>query len=342
MDFVIDFLHVGDGDAIIVWAREPNVHDYIFFIDGGNKGNGQKIVEHYKTWIKPNLLPKHGIGFINSHPHNDHINGLIEVIELLGSEMTFGIYNDPVECISEEHREKIKKSHLAGEDPDIDHLYETFEQIEKLNSLCTKFNLQRYRAYSEDVKFFFGNFKILSPSKSFYTKKVQHFTDIDFLKRVDFSQKTTTVVREEDENAAPCYIVDEIDDASPENLTSTVIQLIDSQNRKYILTADAGVESFDEMLKDGFDPKNIELAQLPHHGSRRNVSSTWLQRFNPQMYIASAAGNVKHPRRAVINCIKRNLPNCSVYSTHTSGNTLSYTTNRSVFPNRGWGSAKPL
>lgn len=339
MEYVIDFVYVGDGDAIIVWARNPNIADYVFFIDGGNAGNGQKIVNHYQTNIKPHLLQSKAIGFINSHPHNDHINGLIEIVELLGSEMSFAIYNDPVEFISTELREQIKKSYLAKEDDDISHLYESFEKVQKLNELCTQHNLKRSSALT-DSNILNNDIKILSPTREFYQEKVQQFTNIEFLKQKDFSQKPPTIF--DDEVTSPCTIVDEINDASPENLTSTVLQLTDSSGKKYILTADAGVESFDDMENNGFNNENINLVQLPHHGSRRNVSSAWLVRFNPKMYIASAAGNVKHPRRAVVNCIKRNLPNTSTYSTHTSKGILSYTTKREVFPSRGWGSATPL
>lgn len=340
MDFVIDFIYVGDGDAIIIWGRNPNVKDFVFFIDGGNAGNGQKIVDHYKAYIKPHLFKENLIGFINSHPHNDHINGLIEVVELLKDELDFAIYNDPVDHITSELKDQIKKSYLAKEDADITHLYESFEKVYRLNELCEEHNITRYRALSDELTIVDEDIVLLSPSKSFYENKVQQFTNIDFLKKVDYASKAPTIF--EDEVTSPCTIVDEINDASPENLTSTVLQLTDSTGKKYILTADSGVESFDDMDENGFTPENINLVQLPHHGSRRNVSSAWLKRFNPDMYIASAAGNVKHPRKAVINCIKRNLPNTSVYSTHTSKNTISYTTNRNVFPNRGWGSATPL
>lgn len=340
MDFVIDFIYVGDGDAIVIWARKPNEQDIVIFLDGGSAGNGQKIVDHYRTLIEPHLLPSRSIGFINSHPHTDHINGLIEVVEILGKEMTFAIYNDPVEHISSELKNQIKKSYLAKEDADITHLYESFEKVYRLNQLCDTYNIKRHRALSDEINISDENITLLSPSKQFYEEKVQQFTNIDFLKRVDLSRKSPTIF--DDEITSPCKIVDEINDASPENLTSTVLQLTDSNGRKYILTADAGVDSFDDMDENGFSNENINLVQLPHHGSRRNVSSSWLIRFNPTMYIASAAGNVKHPRKAVINCVKRNLPNTSVYSTHTSKNTLSYTTNKSVFPLRGWGSATPL
>jgi beta-lactamase superfamily II metal-dependent hydrolase len=341
MDFVIDFLYVGDGDAIIIWAREPNEADYVFFVDGGNVGNGQKVADHYNQWIKPNLYENKLIGFINSHPHEDHINGLLEILQILDGEFKFAIYNDPVECITEEHKERIHKAYIDGEDPDISHLYETFEQVEKLNNYCTKRGIKRYHAYREEVNFLKGHFKLLSPSKDFYVNMVQYFSDVDFLKIVDFSKKPVAADTE-DEDLKPCVIVDESSDASPENLTSTVIQLLDSQNRKYIITGDAGVDSFDYMESDGFEASNISLVQLPHHGSRRNVNTKWITQFNPEMYIVSAEGNVHHPRRAVINCIKRNLEDCKIYSTHTGKATLSYTTNKDIFPDRGWGNATPL
>ncbi len=340
MDFVIDFLYVGDGDAIIIWARKPEDYDTVIFLDGGNTGDGQKVIDHFRTWIEPNLQNRKILGFLNSHPHEDHINGLLEIVEYFGERMSFAIYNDPVECITEEHKERIHHSYLDGEDPDITHLYQTFEQIEKLNKMCSQYNIKRLHAYKE-TGIVADTITILSPSRDFYVNMVQYFTDVDFLKTVDYAKKSS-IVDEELESTKPCDIVDEADDASPENLTGTVLQLTTSDGGKIILTSDAGVDAFDYMDGDGFDTRNIHCVQLPHHGSRRNINSKWIKKFNPRFYIVSAEGNAKHPRKAVVNCIKRNLPNCNVYSTHSSKDTLSYTSNRAVFPNRGWGTATPL
>lgn len=337
MDFNIDFLNVGDGDAIIIWARDAQSQsDFIFFLDGGDTGNGDKIVNHYNMWIKPNLYPKKYIGFINSHPHTDHINGLIEIVEILRSDLNFSVYNDPVECITEEHLQRIKKAYIDGEDPDITHLYESFEQVAKLNALCKKYNIVKYKGLANANTWLNGKFKILSPAEPFYINYVQYFTDIDFLKSVDLSKKALSAPITTEEEALPCKIVDEQSDTSPENLTSIVIELIASDGRRYLLTSDAGVEAFDYMASEGFTTENLTMVQLPHHGSRRNISSEWIKRFGANNFIASAAGNVKHPRKAVINCIKRNLKNASVYSTHQNGYCLSECTNPLIFPNRGW------
>ncbi|WP_338378846.1 hypothetical protein [uncultured Flavobacterium sp.] len=339
MDFVIDFVYVGDGDGIVIWGRNPHEEDFVFFLDGGNKEFGIKIVEHYKKWIKPYLYNKKTIAFINSHPHADHINGLIEIVKQIGNEMAWGIYNDPVKFISEELKENIKKSALKNEDTDIDHLYKSFQKVQELNDLCIKYNIEKREALS-DV-FNYNEIKIVSPTRDFYTNKVQQFTNIDFLKKVDFSMSSTDI-DEISESLIPCKTVDEKNDASPENLSATVIELVDSKNNRYLLTSDAGVESFDEMEKNGFNTENLYFVQLPHHGSRRNISTNWIGKFNPEMFLISAEGNKKHPRKAVISCIKKNLPYCKIYSTHKNKETISFTTNKDVFPNRNWGSAEPL
>jgi len=340
MEFVIDFLYVGDGDGIIIWGRNPGEMDFVFFLDGGNKDCGKAIVNHYKKLIKPNLYENKKIGFINSHPHADHINGLIEIVEEIGSEMSWCIYNDPVKFITEELRENIKRSALKQEDPDIEHLYKSFQKVQELNELCEKYGIERIEALTDSFRF--NEMKIVSPSREFYTEKVQQFTNIDFLKRVDFTKKAFSAINESVEGLKPCEVVDEINDASPENLTATVIELTDSKNRRYLLTSDAGVESFDDMEQNGFDSENLFIVQLPHHGGRRNISTDWISKFAPNMYLISAEGNEKHPRKAVLSCIKKNLTDCKIYSTHKNKSTLSYTTNQDVFPDRKWKSADPL
>lgn len=340
MEFVIDFLYVGDGDGIIIWGRNPNEIDFVFFLDGGNKDCGKAIVKHYKNLIKPNLYQNKKIGFINSHPHADHINGLIEIVEEIGSEMSWGIYNDPVKFIAEELRENIKRSALKQEDPDIEHLYKSFQKVQELNELCEKHGIERKEALTDS--FSFNEIKIVSPSREFYTEKVQQFTNIDFLKRVDFTKKAFSSINESAEGLNPCEVVDEQNDASPENLTATVIELTDSKNRRYLLTSDAGVESFDDMEQNGFDSENLYIVQLPHHGGRRNISTDWISKFAPNMYLISAEGNEKHPRKAVLSCIKKNLTDCKIYSTHKNKSTLSYTTNKDVFPDRKWQHADPI
>ena len=93
------------------------------------------------------------------------------------------------------------------------------------NDLCEKYSIEKREALTDS--FNYNEMKIVSPSREFYTDKVQLFTNIDFLKKVDYT-KSFTEVNETLESLKPCDIVDEKNDASPENLSATVIELIDS------------------------------------------------------------------------------------------------------------------
>lgn len=76
----VEFLNTGDSDAIYI--ELPNGEDVL--IDGGEVWNGKTVVEYLKT---RNLAEEDGIPdidyVINTHPHSDHIGGLIDVFEKL-------------------------------------------------------------------------------------------------------------------------------------------------------------------------------------------------------------------------------------------------------------------
>jgi hypothetical protein len=110
------------------------------------------------------------------------------------------------------------------------------------------------------------------------------------------------------------------EDISAENKMS-VIQYALLCDRRILLTADAGIDSFAEAAayapSIGLNLPGIHEFQSPHHGSRRNVSTEmldqWLgaklqnqfaegeERFNS--VISSAKADPDHPRKAVIRAI---------------------------------------
>lgn len=70
-DTEIHFIDVGQGDAALIISGESSV-----LIDGGKQSAGDAVVDY---------LSRHGIAeldaVIASHPHEDHIGGLIDVFE---------------------------------------------------------------------------------------------------------------------------------------------------------------------------------------------------------------------------------------------------------------------
>ena len=278
---------------------------------------------------------------VNAHPHRDHIGGLPEIINHFGTDINRVYFNDPLAYVNLMQRNLINEYYQKySANRQIAGLYESLKDVDNFKTLLKKYGLTPHPIFS-DTNLGHNLFKVLGPSEAFYKQKVQFFTDKTSLERMYLLKEAEEDVNEVEEGNKPCVVVDEKNDTSAENLTSTIIQLTDSSNRRYLFTADSGVDSYESAQNNGFNMKDFHIVQLPHHGSRRNVNTNWICNFNPKQYWVSAAGNKKHPRKAVIECIKKNLPNCKTYSTHKGGskhiNSVS-----NLFPDRGWGSAEPL
>ena len=340
MDFSIDMLSVGDADAIILWLKQDST-DIIVFLDGGKKGDGYEVIKHYEKYIKPNLPNKPLLIVINSHPHHDHIGGLPEIISHFKTDIRRVYFNDPLQYIGYMQRNLITEYHqLNNTNRQISALYESLKEVDSFKDLLNKYGLSPCPIFS-DTNLGHSFFSVLGPSEEFYKQKVQFFTNKTSLENMRLLKEVEENINEVYEGLIPCKVVDEKNDASAENLTSTIIQLTDSSNRRYLFTADAGVDSFESAQENGFNMSNFHIVQLPHHGGRRNINTNWIGQFNPKQYWISAGGNKKHPRRAVIECIKKNLPDCKSYSTHKGG-TKHIDSTKGIFPDRRWGDAVPL
>ena len=69
-------------------------------------------------------------------------------------------------------------------------------------------------------------------------------------------------------------------------------------------TADAGTCALSNVARD-YKVQQVQVLQIPHHGSRRNITQSLINIFAPKIAYVSAIGNVKHPRRAVVNAFKK-------------------------------------
>lgn len=54
--------------------------------------------------------------------------------------------------------------------------------------------------------------------------------------------------------------------------------------------------------------------QIPHHGSRRNITADLIEHFRPTTAFVSADGSKKHPNPAVVSAFKE--VGTQVYGTH--------------------------
>lgn len=341
MDFSIDMLSLGNADCNIIWAKSEG-SDFVTIIDGGNPKDAETIIKHYEDFIKPNIPATTPILIINTHPHLDHIGGLIDLVHYFKNQIARFYYNDPTEYIEEAKRKEIKNlsESFMYSNKRVTKLFASLQDSNKLTDVLKQYGITKLSAFS-DSKLDHSLFEFVGPSKEFYLEQLGYFTNIDELKTYKSNIQPENEINEVQEGLNSCDILDEKNDTSAENLTSVLTKFIDSSGRKYLFTADSGVDSFESSESNGFDIRNLHICQLPHHGSRRNISTNWVSNFNPNQFWVSANGSKKHPRKAVISCIKKNLPNCKTYSTHKAGTThIDSIVN--LFPQRNWSSAEPL
>ena len=104
---------------------------------------------------------------------------------------------------------------------------------------------------------------------------------------------------------------------------TSIVSLLCMPNKNYLLTADAGKNSIEEALdyKDSqfsLVHKSIDVLQLPHHGSRKNVTPALIQRIMAKEYIISCPPNgldSHHPSRRLVNMVLEKVPTAKIFKT---------------------------
>lgn len=347
--FEIDFLDVESkrsGDAITIRYELDNL-TYVHVVDGGFHATGESVVNHIrKHYPGTNYIDN----VVVTHPDGDHAGGLRTVLEEfeIGALWMLKPWDYADELIDRFGRfsnvENLKRR-----------LRELYPNINALEDIAIEKGIRMFEPFQGAS---IGEFTTLSPTKEHYLNKI-----------VD-SDKTpeATKIQEEDRQeeyglfglikAVATYIKslwgDENfsrEDTSAENEMS-VIQYAELCGQKVLLTGDAGRTGMsiaaDYLIARGVPLPGIDKFQVPHHGSRRNLSTELLDRWlGPKLVdrpengkfsaiISSAKADKDHPRKAVIRaCIHRGANVAT-----TEGRALCWSKNA---PDReGWSTTTPL
>ena len=192
-----------------------------------------------------------------------------------------------------------------------------------------------------------GEFMILAPRKSTYLDLVveSEKTPVPALPLAALFGKFMSVARWGDEN-----LKGESEGTSAENEMS-IVQFADVCGTRILLTGDAGVGSLTEAARKAFQIGILappDWFQVPHHGSRRNLSSRlldiWLGDRLPSGPTPSPSGlavisanqnDLQHPKKAVVRALihrgQRVVQTKGILNLRSSS-----------APNRGWAMAVPL
>ena len=318
--FEIDFLDVeakDSGDAIPLRYKigdETRIH----VTDGGFQKTGDKVVEHInKYYDNPDTID----AVIVSHPDGDHAGGLQTVLEEFEvSELWMlrpWLYVDE---LIDRFAYYTKPENLA------DKLKEIYSNIADLEEIAEEKEIPIYEPFQGEK---IGDFFVLAPTKDRYLdlvvesdktpKSAKESTQSLLSQGLDFVEKTVaravSFIR-----AAWGEESFSSEETSHENEMS-VIQYAYLCEKKILLTADAGRGALTEAADyaDNILP-GIDRFQVPHHGSRRNVSTEildrWLGAILPEQLeegsekftaiISASKDDDDHPRKAVVRgCIHR-------------------------------------
>ncbi|ENZ7192891.1 ComEC/Rec2 family competence protein [Klebsiella variicola] len=319
-EYDLDFLAVGDktsGDAIFIRTKRSYQEQIINLVDGGYSGTAENITLFMKKWYDTNIIDN----MVLTHGDKDHISGLINILEAgeievkrLWATFPWVYANDLIDGGYFQNRNSVKWLQ--------DELKRLYPLLSDLEELANKKQIPVSTPFAGSL---IGEFRVLSPTKIFYLDNIassaktaeenpsRYYGRELFESTFSRVKDITTSLREWGfENFTS-------ENTSPEN-NNSVIQFATLKNQRVILTGDAGVEALGLALNNvpqGEKPL-VDIFQVPHHGSRRNLSSELLDSIIGDKFAtkreAEAAGRLttvisagkndaNHPRKAVVRAL---------------------------------------
>jgi beta-lactamase superfamily II metal-dependent hydrolase len=351
MGYEIDFLPVGDeskgGDAIAL--RYGNLYgsrseQTVVVIDGGYTDDGEELVKHIQEYYATDTVDI----VISTHSDQDHITGLEVVLE----EMQVGqlLMHLPWQHsgMLTEARKAAFKSLALGEKVE-----KSFQAASDLETIARRRGVAIVEPFA-GMQTGDGILRILGPSEGYYEELLTKVEAAGVQQSaISLSEQLRSLLKAAAQLVPETLWLETLRDdgeTSPTN-NSSVITLLTIDGEKSLLTGDAGIPALEQALDileaEGFAPGSFNFVQVPHHGSRRNVGPSVLNRLlGPKGQTARhsiAFASVppknpenKHPAKKVTNAFHRRG-----YDVHlTRGGKKRHSSNA---PDRaGWSASIPV
>lgn len=322
MPYELEFLPVGEGsrsgDAITMRYHDGAAWRVVV-IDGGYQVTGETIVQHVRRWYQTEVIDH----MVCTHPDDDHISGLLVVADQM-------VVRNLWTCVPHAHAANIINLFQSGRwqvENLRTHLRRQYPKIGELADLVrAKGGTCSYPFQGAQI----GPFIVLSPSQRFYEGLLPQFRDtptqdIDFLASLGHlisgvGRRVSSAIRY---TLGETWFREQLREGgmtSAEN-ESSVVLYANLGDGGILLTSDAGLLGLKEAadfadarglaLRDG-----LRLFQVPHHGSRNNISPSMLNRLvgpvvaegtqhRSWCVISAGREDATHPRQIVVNALLR-------------------------------------
>ena len=318
--------------------------------DGGTKESGTQLVQH----IRQHYGVEHVDYVVCSHPDADHASGLSVVL----GELSVGeLWMHRPWNYSSAIRDYFKDGRITDKSLE-ERLKEKMSAAYTLEQIAEEKGIPHFEPF-QGAKI--GPFYVISPSKDWYVHDlIPAFAKSPEQKAANVNDGWTLKSIFDAAGAVIERILESWDiETLRESVTtsaeneSSVVLFGTVAERGILLTGDAGVQALSEAAnyaeKCGvLIPDHVRFAQVPHHGSRNNVSPSVLDRLvghklvtpttenKTTAFVSAAKESDTHPRKAVVNAFIRR------------GSTVLQTKGQSIrhhfnMGNRdGWGPVDPL
>lgn len=356
--YEIDFLPVGNGnrsgDAVVLRYGTPGNYKIMVY-DGGTKESGEALVDHINKYYKTNRVDY----VVNSHPDGDHSSGLSVVLEKMdvGELWMHQPWNYSTVILDYFKDGRITDNSLA------ERLKNSMAAAYTLEKMAEERNIPVYEPFAGAK---IGAFVVLSPEEEWYVhdliadfQKSPEQKAAEELKSMSFAAQILRSLSE-GAKAVISWIAEKWDEeslreeveTSAENESSVILYGMIGY-KGIMLTGDAGIRALaaaaDIAEINGISlPENLSFIQVPHHGSRNNVSTSVLDRIvglrkptddgNPtkSAFVSASKDSSAHPRKMVLNAFTRR--GAKVHA--TQGVAVRHHYNMPV--REGWSSATPF
>jgi beta-lactamase superfamily II metal-dependent hydrolase len=318
-DFLeMDFLAVEtakSGDAITLRSARNGVQ-FIHVVDGGFTDMGETIVSHLDQYYTNQDYIDH---VVLTHPDGDHARGLKYVLE--NKDVRRLWMNRPWLYV---HELLPRFKNYSSPDRLASKLKDIYSNVADLEEIANERGIPISEAFQGTS---IGYFTVLAPSRARYldliveserTPEATETTTATLMRSLSALTETIFKAAANLIKAAWGEETFSTSDTSAENEMS-LVQYTSFGGMSFLLTGDAGRETLTEAADYaplvGLQLPGIDRFQVPHHGSRRNVSTELLDRLlgsrlsspaaNPTFhaFISSAAADPDHPRKSVERAI---------------------------------------
>lgn len=327
--YEIRFFAVGTaskgGDAILVRVIDENDATHIVIIDGGYKDDGDRIVDYVSNDLGLDTIDL----IINTHPDIDHISGLISIFNSDKVRVKKLIMNRPWRDAS--LSSSYFKDGRITENSLECRLKDSFKKAWELEQVAINKIGENYIVHPCVGNTYLDFLTIIGPTKDHYRtflleseKTPEKKSDSQYNSIRPFAKKILKFIPYI--KGTPISWIDD-ENTSAINETSVICSL-NLPDRKFLLTGDAGKVGITNALDyyENLDYNNLaagfDVVQLPHHGSRKNVSPNLFTRWGNIDYIISCPKDgfsEGHPSKRMINRLLLDCPRSNIYMTQGHG-----------------------